>query len=108
METAATNITTELKKSIFVMDALYGYVFSGFTKGEEWNGWACPYFTREQAEDIVNIHCKVLNASARYDGDGDKFVFEFSDETEEYPMVIVDGEKLYPIGSHVWIWEEKE
>lgn len=108
METSSTNIETELKKSSFVIDALHGYVFPGFTKGEEWNGWACPYFTREQAEGIVNIHCKVLNANAGYDSNEDKFVFEFPDETEEYSTIIVDGEKLYPIGTHVWIWEEKE
>ncbi len=27
--------------------------FDGFTKGETWNGFACPYFTFEQGQRIV-------------------------------------------------------
>jgi hypothetical protein len=36
---------------------VYGDVrFQGFTQDETWNGWACPYFTFEQAQRIVEAH----------------------------------------------------
>jgi hypothetical protein len=37
-------------KATFVMDGLEGE-FPGFTMaGERWNGWACPFFTKDVAE----------------------------------------------------------
>ena len=35
-----------------MMDALVGE-FEGYTAGNTWNGWACPYFERQVAEAFL-------------------------------------------------------
>lgn len=30
-----------------------GPIYEGYTNGNHWNGWACPYFTREAADEIA-------------------------------------------------------
>lgn len=97
-----------MRETQFFLESLGNYEFEGYTRDEEWNGWACPYFSYEQAEKIARIHSEVWDTKVRYDSGADKFVFGFSDETEEYTAVDIGGKKLYPIGTCVWIWEEKE
>jgi hypothetical protein len=90
----------------FAIDTFGQEVFDGFTKGETWNGWACPYFTLEQAQRIVVAHTTLGNKAA-YDETKDSFSFHFSeDEIETFSAEIIDGRKLYPIGARNWIWEE--
>jgi hypothetical protein len=95
-----------MRKGNFKIDSLTDLVFSGFTFGEEWNGWACPYFPFEQVQKIVEAQNVSADIKARYDSSQDKFVFEFSDGTEEYNAEIFPEGKLYPIGNSAWIWEE--
>lgn len=100
----------------FVMDSIPGQSFTGFTDGSDWNGWACPYFTFEEA-------VRVLRASQpngfwwRYDSVDDAFTAgarpqASGDEPEYYEAetVEVDGETvtLYPVGARYWIWEEAQ
>lgn len=37
-----------------------GPIYEGYTKGNHWNGWACPYFTKEVADQIA----REVNADA--------------------------------------------
>lgn len=37
-----------------------GPIYEGYTNGNHWNGWACPYFTREVADQIA----REVNADA--------------------------------------------
>lgn len=98
-----------LKETTFVIDVFDGQSFPGFTTGEYWNGWACPYLTFEQAQKVVEAHCG-QGWKAWYDEKADSFVFDFShdgnDEPDEFPAIEVEGRKLYPIGAGCWIWEE--
>jgi hypothetical protein len=38
-----------------------GPIYEGYTNGNHWNGWACPYFTRQIAEQIA----REVNADAQ-------------------------------------------
>src|SRR5689334_10027821 len=58
----------------FTIDTLGARVFAGYTKDEDWNGWACPYFTFDQAESIVAAYHE-NGWPARYDQTNDHFVF---------------------------------
>lgn len=97
-----------MKQSIFTLEALPSYQFKGFTNGDEWNGWACPYFTFDEAVRIKNAHNNAGLLDAYYDEQKDIFVFEFPDGSEEYKSDVINGNTVYAIGNGAWIWEEKE
>ena len=95
-----------LRKARFTIETFPGEVFDGYTDGEEWNGWAVPYFDVEQARQIAKIHEKSLSIKSGYDESTDEFIFAFPGNPERYPSVLMQHKKLYPVGSSVWIWEE--
>ncbi len=102
------------KRSSFSMDALEG-IFEGYSDGETWNGWACPYFEYLEAE-------RVLTASEKngfvwsYDASHDRFIVRLAKddpavdapETFEARTIGVGNTtiKVYPVGAYFWIWEE--
>lgn len=94
-----------MREEKFKIDTLADLVFQGFTKDEEWNGWACPYFSFEEAQRITIAFNTLPNVKAWYEMTEDKFFFEFTDEKEEYNSIIANDKKLYPIGNSNWIWE---
>ena len=94
-----------LRKAQFTIETFPGLVFEGYTSGES-DGWASPYFAFDEARKIAEVHENTLNLPTHYDESGDKFIFEMPDETEEYPAILIEEKKLYPIGNCEWIWEE--
>jgi hypothetical protein len=105
----------KLNESDFKIDTLVGQTFHGYTLGEEWNGWNCPYFTFEQSNKVLEAHkdAKAYDGNklnAFYDTEKDAFCFELDagDHIEEFYSVEIEGKKLYPKGSGSWIWEEVE
>lgn len=100
-----------MREARFVMESLGETVFDGYTLGEDWNGWACPYFTFEQAESILEAHRK-QGIKAWYDEAADQFAFDLNQtgegDVDAFPSVEVEGRKFYPIGSGCWIWEEEQ
>lgn len=87
--------------------------FEGFTDGDSWNGWACPYFSSETAE-------AVLKASERngyrwqYDNESRSFLVRHSDDLQDYESerfsamnILVNGSEhvVYAIGAYSWAWE---
>jgi hypothetical protein len=102
--------------------------FDGFTREETWNGFDCPYFTFEQGQRIVEStneaakewqlrDPKFNTLHGRYDAQLDAFVFYYRQEadlqTPEQDCDIfygemVEGMKLYPIGTGSWAWTEEE
>lgn len=97
-----------MRETEFSIDTLGSKVFEGYTQGEEWNGWACPYFTFEQAEQVVKAHSE-KGLKAWYDPDTDAFSFEIeaSNEIDTFKAEEIEGQRLYPIGASCWIWEEQ-
>ena len=103
-----------LRETTVYLDAIPDE-YHGFTKGEDWNGWECPYFPIEEALRIVEGY-KSLNEAvdddhdyrAKYDESQDIFRFydPHGDYWEEFEPVSIDGKKLYPIGAFGWTWSE--
>jgi hypothetical protein len=101
-----------MQRTWFQLDALGEVIVEGFSSGEEWNGWACPYFTYEQAERLVELWER-NRWKAAYDGVQDAFVFSVnqdfttgdSEEFETFPAVSIEGLNYYPIGAFQWTWE---
>ena len=102
-----------MRKTKFKIESLGYETFDGFTKDEEWNGWACPYFTFEQAQKVLknyNELRKIIGQKnlAFYDSMAEAFVFPSDDqyESETFKAINESGEQYYPVGAFNWIWEE--
>lgn len=99
-----------LRETRFSIDTLGDRLFDGFTKGEEWNGWACPYFTFEQAQTLVQAY-KEVGKKAWYDEASDAFSFEVEggEETDidTFPAEEISGRRVYSVGAFCWIWEDE-
>lgn len=42
-------------------------IYEGYTDGRLWNGWACPYFTKEVADEMMADHNEVMYYEERLD-----------------------------------------
>lgn len=75
------------------------------TRGGDWNGWAQPLFIQSEGIRIVEAFQR-NGMVAAFDVARDVFRFDDGEsDAEEYGSV-VDGKRLYPIGSAVWCWFE--
>jgi hypothetical protein len=82
-----------------------------------WNGWACPYYTKEVGLQIVENMKKWVDPNhARYNGETDTFEFAYYpdgnvseqgteiDSFESCEIKGPGGETLYCIGGWCWCW----
>ncbi len=112
---------TQMRRGKFRIEVYDPELFSGWTDGELWNGWATPLFEYAEAVRITDVHNKMVpldpndKGKAWYEAEKDRFCFitEGTDQqTENYPAFVrhVDGEirPLYGIGTWYWTWEEYE
>ena len=67
-----------------------------------WNGWLCPWFTKDEAEAMIPWIREAFDEEMRYDEAMDAFVCE----DEVFGGQLADGRLLYPIGNGSWIWRE--
>jgi hypothetical protein len=81
--------------------------FTGWTNGENWNGWAMPHFEFAEAQRLI---AWLKTSAGRYDVARDVFLtFNMDDEEEMWPgcsISISDGSsiKVYGIGAGCWCW----
>lgn len=99
-----------MREATFAIDFLENKTFQGYTQDEEWNGFACPYFSFEQGRQLIEVW-RERGWSARYDDSKDEFTFQMNNGKEEgsydsFPAIEVEGKKLYAIGAFNWIWDE--
>ena len=96
----------------FRMDALEGS-FAGYTNGDTWNGWACPYFSRTVAEAVLGA-AEANGYVWTYDETRDVFSVRNQEDLQDYEPeeyagtdIVAGGETIhvYPIGAYSWIWE---
>ena len=100
-----------MREGKFYLDFLEGHTFEGYTQDEKWNGFACPYFTYDQAMNIVTAW-QGTGTEAYYDPNSDSFYFKMADSSDEvtedrFEAVRLHEMKLYPIGAFSWIWDEE-
>lgn len=90
----------------FAMDALEGS-FKGYTDGATWNGWACPYFVRSVAEQVLAAS-DANGYRCTCDDARDVFLVRSKEDPEdltpeEFPrLVIIVSEqsiRVYPTGA---------
>ncbi|MCL4296195.1 MAG: hypothetical protein KJ077_10725 [Anaerolineae bacterium] len=100
-----------LRKTAFWIDVFEHEVFSGYTFGDKWNGWACPIFELAEAQRLVRLLNRQHATSAGYWAAGDTFYVRWGNaESEEYQGGEYEFEgrsfKGYAIGAYSWCWEE--
>nr|WP_314784091.1 hypothetical protein [Olsenella uli] len=71
---------------------------------DTWNGWACPYFEKPEAERM-SAWLPELDDGLVYDVATDTFTTTYDPEaTESFTGTDIDGMHLYPIGNGSWTW----
>lgn len=89
-------------------------VTKGWTAGDTWNGWECPYFEKDEAE-AINKH-----VSGYYDESTDSYKVNIEGEptTAETPEEMVDtfesqiiktpegDKKVWAMGAYSWVWDK--
>lgn len=86
-----------------------GPIYEGYTKGNHWNGWACPYFTREVADQIAReVNADAPDCTMCYDKANDAFAYKgyMEEEVVIFKGENIQGKHLYPIGAYSWIWDD--
>jgi hypothetical protein len=99
----------KIKETNFQIDFLPGRTFPGFSMDKYWNGFDCPYFTFEQAQNLATVWRETGKSTSYFENE-DVFVFEpvdGSEESELFAAELINGKKFYPIGAG-WIWSEVE
>jgi hypothetical protein len=101
-----------LRKALFYIDG--GPIYTGYTNGDRWNGWATPYFTLEEAQRLQAEFNQGDGLRMFYDCQADKFILQYDDDDEPYiwegeDIQTVDGKlHLYGIGAYSHIWDEAD
>ncbi len=85
-------------------DALPAWSF-----GDLWNGFAVPYFEKNQADQIVKDMNESQSGKNHYDSDKDAYIFVIEDAQpdifEAQTIKTLEGDKkVYPIGAYSWVW----
>lgn len=103
-----------MEKNRFAIDE--NKAFEGWHEPSvRWNGFACPFFEREAAEEIAR-YCLAWGTDCHFDEEEDAFVFvrHGAPEGEDEPFTGQDiatpeGTKhVYAIGAWCWVWTEAE
>ncbi len=101
-----------MRRSTFELFGIEG-AFEAFTADDHWNGWECPFFTREEGLRLVETWNTATDEAsgrgpARYDGGKDQFEFTLGGELDTFGAESVEEVTLYPIGAYGWCWEEQD
>jgi hypothetical protein len=96
----------------FYLDFLDEQIFDGYTKDEQWNGFACPYFTFEQSMKLVDAW-RAKGWQAEYNKTSDQFTFKLigfaeGENQDSFSAKQIEGMMLYPIGAFSWIGMKRD
>ncbi len=86
--------------------------YIGYTSGRLWNGWATPYFEKEEAIRVAEEFNKCAEYPMQYDDVYDQFYILDMEtkELEKWEGIdyhTAEGIKhLYGIGAYSWVWDE--
>ena len=77
-----------------------------------WNGWVCPRFTREVAEQYVADHMALnvlTDDDPRLVWEGDTIVIKHHPSSEwDDEIIEPDADGMYAIGAFSWCWSEDQ
>jgi hypothetical protein len=109
-------MVTEFVKAHFCIDSIPSTKFEGYTNGDDWNGFACPFFEGGIAELVLKAS-EQNGYSWEYVPEDDTFIVRNTADPIEYEPERFEGQiisvgnneiKVYAIGAYSWIWGECE
>lgn len=79
-------------------------------EGETWNGWAIPFFTKEQAIEALEKINSLLDYGFSYEFKDEELIITDNEDEyhEETRRTTYKGKTLYGVGAWWWIWTECE
>lgn len=101
-----------MRKNVFTLDGFAG-AYIGYTDGSTWNGWAMPYFEKEEAMQVMQGFNECAQSPMQYDEIYDQFYLFDEDNMEidiwtRQKFITDHGIKyLYGIGAGAWTWDEE-
>lgn len=128
--TATRTIEMPYRAARFVLDGIGvepEHQYQGYTNGETWNGWECPFFTREEAERLATYFRTRWGCDFAYDAARDAYVYKpcnhktpQGEDCEGQPWeeeivyrtimltITPNGQEMpfYGIGAWEWTWDE--
>ena len=99
-----------MKKAVFTIDE-YPKAYIGYTSGKLWNGFATPYFEKDEAIRVAEGFNGCAEFPMQYDEIYDQFYILNTETTEletwkGTDMPTENGIKhLYGIGAYSWVWD---
>ena len=99
-----------MRKTIFTIGTCT-QAYIGYTRGDDWNGWATPHFEIAEAMRVMADYNKDTGNPMWYDKDTDTFHIAETEYTDECIWSgrncnTNEGVKhLYGIGAYCWTWE---
>jgi len=118
MTGAARSKTMTLKKTKVEIDGVFKNL-EAYVESKGWNGFSRPWFTKEEADkiveqsnanDLAGLTEEAGVGKMRYDEAEDAYLAESAGQTMAYAGkdVTVNGEtlRLYPVGNCGWTWTE--
>lgn len=97
-------------KKLFTVDG-FAEAYIGYTGGDRWNGWDCPYFEVAEALEIMKEFNKCAEFPMFYDKITDSFCIDNTEDKifEEWKGTNYETEEgvkhLYGIGANSWVWD---
>lgn len=91
-------------------------VFSGYTNGSKWNGWANPWFTKETAQAVLQSFKDASGyVLTSYDEANDRFTYRTTDDHPDETQLMhgkvfqIEGRPLtlYHFGM-CWTWDDMQ
>lgn len=104
----ATTTKPTWRKGRFGFDSGAEYPYVGYTSGQRWNGWECPWFELDEAQQIV---ADAPHTGSKYNPDKDCFEQRYYADDEVYALpamsILYEGKyvRVYIVGDG-WCWEE--
>lgn len=78
------------------------HIYTARVEDANWNGWACPWFSKDQCDSMNDWLNEMFGDEMHYDSDADAYICD----DEVFYGKDIDGEHLYPIGNGSWVWQE--
>ena len=116
-EPRALNLDSAPLVPILVTLEMLNEAVPAYSRGERWNGWECPFFTKAQAERLARAWNTAavpgVTTWSRYDVTADEWLFYDSESGEDVPMrargmnETIDGvpdTRVYHVGGFTWCW----
>jgi hypothetical protein len=92
-----------MRKTKFVLDCFPDQEWDGFTNDDFWNGFACPYFTHEEATRLLEHSIAYAQAEGL-----DEDSIDTTWIPQDWRTTTQDGQTLYAVGAWEWTWFEKK